>query len=94
MDSGSIPLKYLENEVCIEKSITGFFSKSLFFQKALELHKHLKALKAIVACQKISGENQCFVIGLQLYLKKRPWHRCFPVNFANFSRKTLQNTSG
>ena len=22
-------------------------------------------------------------------LKKRPWHRCFPVNFANFLRKAI-----
>ena len=28
-------------------------------------------------------------------LKKRPWHRCFPVNFAKFLRTpVLQNTSG
>ena len=28
-------------------------------------------------------------------LKKRPWHRCFPKNFANFLRiPFLQNTSG
>ena len=28
-------------------------------------------------------------------LKKRPWHRCFPVNFAKFLRTPfLQNTSG
>ena len=28
-------------------------------------------------------------------LKKSPWHRCFPVNFAKFLRKPyLQNTSG
>ena len=28
-------------------------------------------------------------------LKKRLWHRCFPVNFAKFSRTPfLQNTSG
>ena len=27
--------------------------------------------------------------------KKRPWHRCFPVNFAKFLRTSfLQNTSG
>ena len=30
-----------------------------------------------------------------ILLKKRPWHRCFPVNFANFLRTPfLQNTSG
>ena len=28
-------------------------------------------------------------------LRKRPWHRCFPVNFAKFIRTPfLQNTSG
>ena len=33
--------------------------------------------------------------GLQLYLKKRLWHRCFPVNFVKFLRTPfLQNTSG
>ena len=33
--------------------------------------------------------------GLQLYLKKRPWHRCFPVSYAKFLRAPfLQNTSG
>ena len=29
------------------------------------------------------------------FLKKRPWHRSFPVNFEKFSRTPfLQNTSG
>ena len=33
--------------------------------------------------------------GLQLYLKKRLWHRCFPVNFVKFLRTPiLKNTSG
>ena len=31
--------------------------------------------------------------GLGALLKKRPWYRCFPVNFAKFSRTPLlQNT--
>ena len=49
-----------------------------------------------------SQENTCarvsFLIKLQArpatLLKKRLWHRCFPVNFAKFLRKPfLQNTS-
>ena len=35
--------------------------------------------------------------GLQLYFKKRLWHRCFPVNLQNFyllEHLFLQNTSG
>ena len=47
-------------------------------------------------------ENICaesfFLIKLQTLgnsIKKRFWHRCFPVNFAKFLRTTfLQNTSG
>ena len=37
------------------------------------------------------------VAGLEAYnfIKKRHWHRCFPVNFAKFLRTPfLQNTSG
>ena len=50
----------------------------------------------------ISQENTCakvsFLIKLQarpaVLLKKRLWHRCFPVNFAKFLRATfLQNIS-
>ena len=31
-------------------------------------------------------------LSLQLYLKKRPWHRCFLVNFATFLRKLFYRT--
>ena len=35
-----------------------------------------------------------FRYALATLLKKRPWHRCFPVNFAKFLRTpVLQNTS-
>ena len=34
-------------------------------------------------------------LGPATLLKKRPWHRCFPANFAKFLRtRFLQNTSG
>ena len=44
-------------------------------------------------------QSLCFnkVAGLRpaTLFKKRPWHRCFPVNFAKFLRTPfLQNTSG
>ena len=40
---------------------------------------------------KFTGKYLC----QSLLLKKRLWHRCFPVNFANFLRKPfLQNNSG
>ena len=34
------------------------------------------------------------VLGLQLYLKKRLWHRCFPVNFVKFLRIPFWKTTG
>ena len=52
---------------------------------------------------KFTGKHLCQslflnkVAGLRpaTLLKKRPWHRCFPVNFARFLRTPfLQNTSG
>ena len=58
-----------------------------------------------VLCKKVlleiwqnSQENNCakvsFLINLQA-LKKRLWHRCFPVDFVKFLRTPfLQNTSG
>ena len=48
--------------------------------------------------QKYTCARDSFSIKLEasgLLLKKRLWHRCFPVNFAKFLRKTfLQKTSG
>ena len=44
-----------------------------------------------------TGKHLChsLCLGLQLYLKKRLWHRCFPVNLEKFLRTPfLQNTSG
>ena len=52
---------------------------------------------------KITGKHLCKslffnkVVGLslQLYKKKRLWHRCFPVNFTKFLRTPfLRNSSG
>ena len=58
--------------------------QSLFFYKVAGLH----------LCQGLSFNK---VAGLRpaTLLKKRLWHRCFPVNFAKFLRISfLQNTSG
>ena len=41
-----------------------------------------------------SNHQKCFIRPATI-LKKRLWHRCFPVNFAKFSRThPLRNTSG
>ena len=43
---------------------------------------------------KFTGKHLCQSLFFDL-LKKRLWHRCFPVNFAKFLRTPfLQNTSG
>ena len=60
--------------------------------------------KGVLEISQNSQEKTCtrviFLIKLQAcrpasFLKKRPWHECFPVNFAKFLRTPLlQNTSG
>ena len=53
--------------------------------------------------EKFTGKRLCQILFYDKFahlkpvtlLKKRPWHRCFPVNFAKFVRMSfLQNTSG
>ena len=44
---------------------------------------------------KFTGKHLCQSLRPATLLKKRLWYRCFPVNFAKFSRTPfLQNTSG
>ena len=52
------------------------------------------ARKEWQTCTFRSSRRRCSV-ELATILKKRLWHRCFPVNFAKFLRTPfLQNTSG
>ena len=45
-------------------------------------------------CARVSFSIKLQALGLQLYLKKGLWHRCFPVNFVKYLRTPfLQNTS-
>ena len=44
---------------------------------------------------KFTGKHLCQSLRPPTLLKKRLWHRCFPVNFAKFLRTTfLKNISG
>ena len=72
-----------------------------FFQKQPPEMFYKKGVLRNLA--KFTGEHLCQsllfnkVAGLRLatLLKKRLWHRCFPVNFVKFSgTPSLQNTSG
>ena len=75
----------------------------------VNFEKHLRTLllkntfRQLLEILENSQENTCarvpFLINLQAQLatilKKRLWHRCFPVNFAKFLRILfLKNTSG
>ena len=67
-------------------------------------HRKCSARKAVLRnFAKFTGKHLCQSLifnkaaGLRLatVLKKRLWHRCFPLNFAKFLRTpVLQNTSG
>ena len=56
-------------------------------------HQRRSMKKVFLEISQNSQENTCARVSF--LLKKRPWHRCFLVNFAKFARTPfLQNTSG
>ena len=62
------------------------------------LKKQPPEVLAKVVLRNFAGKHLChslFLVKLQALSKKRPWHSCFPVNFAKFlGTPFLQNTSG
>ena len=69
-----------------EASTWHFFKWGVLKNSANFTEKHL--------CQSLYFNNVMKVILIKV-LKKRLWHRCFPVNFATISRTLfLKNTSG
>ena len=79
--------------------------KSYFKQNSEAVVQRCSVKKVFLEISQNSQENTCarvsFLIKLQdsglrtaTLLKKRLWHRCFPVNFVKFLRTPfLQNTS-
>ena len=72
-------------------------------QSSVHSHQRCSIGKGVLKISKNSQENICAslffnkVAGLMsaTILKKRLWHRCFPVNFAKFLRTPLlQNATG
>ena len=69
----------------------GFFQLPEVFCKK-DVLKNFTKFKWKHLCQNLFFNK---VSGTATLLKKRFWHRCFPVNFVKFLRaKFLQNTSG
>ena len=60
-----------------------FFTLSLFFSFLLLKKTGMGAGHPSTPFYSVSPALKWL---LQLYLKKRPWHRCFPVNYAKFLR--------
>ena len=78
-------------------------SVSVKHTKYKSCHRRCSAKKLFIEISQNSPENTCararFIMKSQAeacnVIKKRLWHRCFSVNFANFLWTTfLQNTSG
>ena len=85
----------LLNSIRTEK-IYRNFSFLLFFYYAhhhcvrlSEAVAHRCSLKKVLLKIAKNFQKNSHARGLQLYLKKRLWHRCFPVNFAKFLRTTF-----
>ena len=58
-------------------------------------HGRCSMKKIFLKISQNSQENTCARVRPATLLKKRLWHRCFPVNFAKVLRTSfLQNTSG
>ena len=72
---------------CIEAVIQRCSVKQVFLEILQNLQED--------TCARVSFLIKLQASGLQLYLKKRLWRRCFPVNIEKFLRTPfLQNTSG
>ena len=66
------------------------FAYNKTFRKAVV--RRCSVNKLFLEISQTSQENTCARFS---FLKKRLWHRCFPVNFAKFLRTSfLQNTFG
>ena len=48
--------------------------------------------KVFLEISQNSQENNCARVSFLIKLKKRLWHRCFPVNFAKFLRTPFHRT--
>ena len=99
MESGSPTLKYNKN--C---GSTTFLRFSDFFRRNSRSNHRCSIIKGVLRIfTKFTGKHLCQsfffnkVAGLRpaTLLKKRLWHRCFPVNFAKFLKTPfLRNTCG
>ena len=91
----SSPPDFIRNSfyVSFRKRVSIFDSHFCDFQIFLKCSKSLKPYRRShpdVFCKKgilrnftkFTGKHSCHC--LQLYLKKRLWHRCFPLNFMKF----------
>ena len=84
--------------------ITRWWSVTINYKWTDAVAQRCSVKKVLLQISKNSQENTCArvssfnkVAGLMpaTLLKKRLWHRCFPVNFSKFLRTPfLQNTSG
>ena len=54
-----------------------------------------RKIETLVTIQIKKGFQEYTIVRSSFFIKKRLWHRCFPLNFAKFLRTPfLQNTSG
>ena len=62
------------------------FAKSNFFREIWRIS--LITISLLKDFEKFTGKHLCqsLFLGLQIYVKKRDWYRCFTVNFAKFLR--------
>ena len=68
-----------------------FFYRSHSFTR---IHRKYSVRKSVCKIHRKIAVPECFLIKLQAtILKKRPWHRCFPVNFSKYLRTPFYRTT-
>ena len=90
-------LDYRLVELLLDLKTASYINKicnnSYVVYKFRSSHPDCFVKKMFLEISQNSQENTC--VRVSFLLKKRPWHRCFPLNFAKFLRTPfLQSTSG
>ena len=78
------PSTVFEHEVLFRNWI--FYDKKVGAQGAEVAVRRCSVKKVFSEISQNSHENTCPWVFFATLLKKRPWHRCFPVNFVKFLR--------
>ena len=81
-------VEFTASQLLCNDAVSQFINVGLEEKGEIKLTQGIRTIKT-VGCEKAEAPQACN------FIKKRLWHRCFPVNFAKFLRTPFsQDTSG